>query len=126
MPLKREPEKLGSQKNNNNSTKKASIKKESVTTKVQKIKKEISQEEKNHTKKQNTHSIIVFLLVLNLIIWIILLCKLSKIQSWTISWNWGEDNFEHLQWIYNSKEYKTYIRNEILNLESQLREKETE
>jgi hypothetical protein len=66
------------------------------------------------------------LLVLNLIIWIILLCKLSKIQSWTISWNWGEDNFEHLQWIYNSKEYKTYIRNEILNLESQLREKETE
>jgi hypothetical protein len=39
--------------------------------------------------------------------------------------NWWEDNFELLQWIYKSDKYKTYIHNEILDLENQLNEKES-
>ena len=122
MPLKKDVEKLENKKSDRNITKKtnASSKKESITAKVQNTKKNTSQ----YCKSYINH-IIITLLILNLIIWIILICKLNKIQNRTILGNWWEDNFELLQWIYKSDKYKTYIHNEILDLENQLNEKES-
>ena len=60
------------------------------------------------------------LLVANLILLCVLICKVNKVNDWTVLGNWWEENFEILEDLYQTEEYKTYVHGQIGNLEATL------
>jgi hypothetical protein len=55
---------------------------------------------------------------------LILINKINQINKWTLLYNWGIENYNNLESVYESQEYKEYIENEINDLKKQLNNKE--
>ena len=78
----------------------------------------------NWNHKTRIRAIIIFLISINLVLTLILINKINQINKWTLLYNWGIENYNNLESVYESQEYKEYIENEINDLKKQLNNKE--
>jgi len=125
MPLKKDKKNTENKKDE-----KLKVKKDSNKISTRKIVKKDNQEWTkifniwNWNHKTRIRAIIIFLISINLVLTLILINKINQINKWTLLYNWGIENYNNLESVYESQEYKEYIENEINDLKKQLNNKE--
>ena len=125
MPLKKDKKNTENKKDE-----KLKVKKDSNKISTRKIVKKDNQEWTkifniwNWNHKTRIRAIIIFLISINLVLTLILISKINQINKWTLLYNWGIENYNNLESVYESQEYKEYIENEINDLKKQLNNKE--
>lgn len=125
MPLKKDKKNTENKKDE-----KLKAKKDSNKISTRKIVKKDNQEWTkifniwNWNHKTRIRAIIIFLISINLVLTLILINKINQINKWTLLYNWGIENYNNLESVYESQEYKEYIENEINDLKKQLNNKE--
>ena len=68
------------------------------------------------------HGVELLVLLTNLVLLFILLCKVNEINYWTEIWNGWEEHIKTLESLYNTDEYRNYVKDQIYNLESTLQQ----
>ena len=125
MPLKKDKKNTENKKDE-----KLKVKKDSNKISTRKIVKKDNQEWTkifniwNWNHKTRIRAIIIFIISINLVLTLILISKINQINKWTLLYNWGIENYNNLESVYESQEYKEYIENEINDLKKQLNNKE--
>ena len=125
MPLKKDKKNTENKKDE-----KLKVKKDSNKISTRKIVKKDNQEWTkifniwNWNHKTRIRAIIIFLISINLVLTLTLINKINQINKWTLLYNWGIENYNNLESVYESQEYKEYIENEINDLKKQLNNKE--
>ena len=112
--------------------KKVSVRKPKPTTKKEKKEADFSPlsktinvlELKKETwsyKRVNFQLIILSLLLVQFILAIWILIKISHLQKWNKTEVWGEENYKRLETLYATPEYQEYSRGQIDSLEQQIK-----
>lgn len=72
-------------------------------------------------KRINFQLIILSLLLVQFILAIWILIKISHLQKWNKTEVWGEENYKRLETLYATPEYQEYSRGQIDSLEQQIK-----
>lgn len=72
-------------------------------------------------KRINFQLIILSLLLVQFILVIWILIKISHLQKWNKTEVWGEENYKRLETLYATPEYQEYSRGQIDSLEQQIK-----
>lgn len=75
-------------------------------------------EHKGH--KKAIHLLIVALLLANLVVGLIVICKLVTLHDWMVMGAGGAENLKTLEAIYQTPEYQEYFRGEITSLQTKI------
>ena len=72
-------------------------------------------------KRINFQLLVLCLLLVQLILAIWILIKISHLQKWNKTEVWGEKNYKRLETLYATPEYQEYSRGQIDSLEQQIK-----